>query len=469
MGKHFDRAEILFNQRRYDLAAAEFKQEIAEHPDSDRGYTALALSLMNQAKLESATLGLIDYALSLDAENDWNHYTLAFYWYLKSDYERARVAIEQAIALDPNSDLYFYILARILFDRGQTKFTLDTRRSLGVILILSRGALFPIGFGMLAICKSYWIRSYLKSVFAPLTRSLSINPQYLPALNLQTEILITTRRPKRALASSQAGLEIDPNNVTAHKLHGQILTGCGKYTEAIDHFQSALRINPSSQETKAGLLEAMRSQYWIYPWISMTNWRGKLTMFSVLLIGIIIRLSIDNSAPELANIRTFLGIFIATSIINVIFLSFPARWIFNLCLQIDPKNRLLLSERNAIISNYIAGLALTILTVTYVNNFTYLVSSIDPTVVLDYQAVRSGIVMITGIIAAILTSIVTFYPVHSRTQLPTLSTGYQLIVGILGIASIVVYLQSSSIGIPGQLFGFLVLFSPVIAIMGIQE
>jgi hypothetical protein len=68
-----------------------------------------------------------------------------------------------------------------------------------------------------------------------------------------------------------------------------------------------------------------------------------------------------------------------------------------------------------------------------------------------------------------LTSIVTFYPVQRRIQLPTLSTGYQLIVGIFGIASLVVYLQSSGIGAPGQLFGFLVLFSPVIAIMGIQE
>jgi tetratricopeptide (TPR) repeat protein len=468
MGKHFDRAQVLFNQRKYDLAASEFKQEIAENPDSDRGYTALALSLMNQGKIESETLNLIDYALSLDAENDWNHYTLAFYWYLNSNYERAQVAIEQAIAIDPDSDLYFYILARILFDRGQTKFTLDTRRSLGAILLLSRGALLPIGFGLLSLCKGYLLRSYLKATFAPLEKSLAINPEYLPALNLQTELLMITRRPKRALASSQTGLEIDPNNEIAHRLHGEILTRCGRYTQAIDHFQSSLRINPSSQETQLGLLEAMRSQYWIYPWISMTGWRGNLTMFSILAIGIIARLSIDNSAPELANIRIFLGIFIATAIVNVIFLSFPARWIFNLCLQFDPKNRLLLSERTAIISNYIAGIALTILTLSYISNLSFLVTSIYPTVS-DYQSLRSGIAAIVGIIAGILTSVATFHPVHRRTQLPTLSTGYQLIVGILGIVSIVVYLQSNEIGIPGQLFGFLVLFSPIIAIMGIQE
>ncbi len=467
MGKHFDRAEVLFNQRRYDLAAAEFKQEIAENPDSDRGYTALALSLMNQGKIESTTLDLINYALSLDAENDWNHYTLAFYWYLNSNYERAQAAIEQAIAIDPDSDLYFYILARILFDRGQTKFTLHTRRSLGTITLLTRGALLPIGFGILAVCKGYWLRSYLKPTFAPLEKSLAVNPEYLPALNLQTELLMITRHPKRALASSQAGLEIDPNNEIAHRLHGQILTRCGKYTQAIDHFQSALRINPSSQETKLGLLEAMRSQYWIYPWISMTGWRGNLTMFSILMIGIVARLSINNSAPELANIRIFLGIFIATAIVNVIFLSFPARWIFNLFLQFDPKTRLLFSERSAIISNYIAGIALTILALSYINNFSYLVSSIYPAV-LNYESLRSGIAMIVGVIAGILTVIATFYPVHRHTQLPV-STGYQLAVGILGIASIIVYLHSSDIGAPGQLFGFLVLFSPIIAIMGIQE
>ena len=88
MGKYLDRAEILIEQNRYDLAETAVRQEIAEDPDSERGYSTLALCLINQRKLGGEILDLINYALSLNAENDWNHYLLALYWCELCDFVR---------------------------------------------------------------------------------------------------------------------------------------------------------------------------------------------------------------------------------------------------------------------------------------------------------------------------------------------------------------------------------------------
>jgi tetratricopeptide (TPR) repeat protein len=435
MSKHFDRAQILIQQGRYDLAEEELRQEIVKNPDSDRGYGYLALCLINQQKLTDETLGLIDYALSLNVENDWNHYLFALYWYNKNNFDRAEAAIKVAIELNPNSEHYFYILACILFDRGKSQFALHA--------MASRGAM--------NLWESYFIRSYLKHVRSPLEQSLALNPQYLPALNLLTNLLITTGQTKLALASSQRALEIDPNNANAHNLHGKILTECGKYTEAIEYFRSTLRIDPSFKGAKEGLLEAMRSQYWIYPWISMTNWRGKLVFFSTFPVGIFAAILVRDLASRIdGNPPLELAVF--AIMITIIVVSFPAQWIFNLFLQSDPKNKFLIVVRDTIISSYVAGLTVTFLLSIYATMF------------FDNTPARSMAMTLVGLIGGIVIPVITFLPVNSQTRSPVLSIGYQIGVGILGIVSILIYLSFHRLGIIGYTFGFLVLLSPLVAI-----
>ena len=120
MGKHLDRAEILLDLDKYDLAETALRQEIAENPDSDLAYGSLARCLINQQKLGPATLETLEYALSLNAESDWLHYLFAVYWHMKGEFKQAQQAIGVAIELDPNSEIYFDTLARILFDQGDT-------------------------------------------------------------------------------------------------------------------------------------------------------------------------------------------------------------------------------------------------------------------------------------------------------------------------------------------------------------
>ncbi len=199
MGKHFDRAQILIEQGRYDLAEIELRKEIAENPDLDRGYGTLALCFINQRKLTAETLELINYALSLDAENDWNHYLLAIYWYYRNDFDLAIAAIQVAIELKANSAVYFYVLACILFDLGNSKYN-ETPPQARILT---------------EFFKIHLMRCYLKPVFEPLQKSLALDPNSIFSLNLLTNLFIETGRYQPAIQSSQTALSIDPNNAKA--------------------------------------------------------------------------------------------------------------------------------------------------------------------------------------------------------------------------------------------------------------
>jgi tetratricopeptide (TPR) repeat protein len=455
MGKHLDRADILLDLHKYDLAEQELRQEIVENPDSDLAHGSLARCLINQQRVGSETLTIIEYALSLNPENDWLHYLLAVYWQIKCEFDRAQTAIEVAIQLDPDCTVYFDTLARILYDRGNDKFKTHSWRTLAIIFVVSRGVLWPISLGILAIGKGYWIRSYLQPVFTPLKKSLSLDPGYLSALNLQTHLLIKTNQFRPALASSSNALQIDPNDHNAHKLHAQVLLRLGKYAAARDHFQSALSIDPSSAESKAGLLETVRSQYRIYPWISITNWRGIL----VLAIGFCINVAIGISTSWSNNEDIFL-FFTYLIFIPAIGVSLAAKPIFNLFLQLNPKIKLLITSlipiQNIIFGNYIAGFVIATISSTCL--------FICFLIILGDGPILYTIGLTWIITMGLLISIATFLPTIDRQRFRYFPLIYQLVVGGVGIVNIGSYLSTNQVGSCGKLFFWLVFLTPVFAI-----
>ena len=487
MGKHLERAEILIEQHRYDLAEVSVRQEIAENPDSTRGHSTLALCLINQGKFAAETLESIDYALSLDVEDDWHHYLLALYWCHRCNFERARLALDVAIELDPNSEHYFYLLAFILCEQGENKFQNK----------------YLSFFNLAFINESYFIRSDLQPVFIPIERSLALNPEYLPTLNLLTRLLITTGRNRQALKNSRSALSIDPNDEDAHNLHGQILTKCSKYSAAVESFRSALRIDPTLESARLGLLEAMRSQYWIYRWVSATNWRGRLLLFflfpflpitlkiaakhlarctdgrisihmavleifliilllliPVLIVWSFIAIPVGVILAVLVDRNIGIGLILVVVLSTIVTISYPAQWIFNLFLQLDRENKLLLSLSDLIIASYVAGLTMTL----WISIDTYLAMSI-------YQIPdRKMVISILGIVGGIFTTIGTFLPLYTQRYRHILSSGsikmsicYQLGVSILGAIGIGIYLHFGTLGIFGYILITSIKLAPVIA------
>ena len=446
MGKHFDRSGVLFEQSRYELAEKELRLEIAQNPQSADAHALLAVCLINQKKkannfidsmqffvehqrFSKEEFELIQYALSIDANNPWYHYILAMYWCRGGDLDRAKKQIEVAISLDPNSAQYFYTFACILFDVGNLKYNGMSAQTRGSIEFF----------------RSYFIRSYLKPVFAPLKKSIALDPNSLPSLNLLTNLYVTTGRYQQALESSKTALAKEPNNANAQDLHGQILNGCGRYAEAIEYFQIALRIDPNYTQAKDNLLEAMRcNYYWIYPWISPNHGKGKLVfvaLIPVLFISLPLIRYIVNGSVNTTTPWENLGFFI-TSFFVVI--GFPSQWIFNYFLIKDKKATFLLTDRDAIIANYALSLALTVLLWIYA----CLSFSLD-------SPLRSLAMNLVGITGGILVPPFTFSAVK-EVKSPILPIVYQIVVIIFGFLNLILYFQGGKIKFLTELFGLLV-------------
>lgn len=352
MGRHFDRAEVLFEQGRFELAEKELRAEISQNSQFADAYALLAVCLINQKKQANNLIDsmqffvehqkfskeefeLIQYALSFDANNPWYHYILVMYWYRGGDLDRARKQIEVTISLDPNSAQYFYTFACILFDIGNLKYNgmaASTR-------------------GSIELFRSYFIRSYLEPVFTPLKKSLALDPNYIASLNLLTNLYVTTGRYQQAFESSKTALAKDPNNAKTQDLHGQILNNCGKYAKAIEYFQIALTIAPNDTQAKDNLLEAMRcNYYWLYPWVNPNQRKGKLVfvaLIPVLFISLPLMRYIITGSVNTTTPWENLGFFI-TSFFVVI--GFPSQYIFNYFLIKDKKAPFLLTDQDAIIA-----------------------------------------------------------------------------------------------------------------------
>jgi tetratricopeptide (TPR) repeat protein len=455
MGKHFDRAEVLFDQGRYELAEKELRAEIAQNPQSADAHALLAVCLINQKKKASNLIDsmqflvehqkcskeefeLIQYALSIDANNPWYHYILAMYWYRGGDLDRAKKQIEVAISLDPNSAQYFYTLACILFDVGNLKYNGMAAQTRGSIELF----------------RSYFIRSYLKPVFIPLKKSLALDPNSLASLNLLTNLYITTGRYQQAVESSKTALAKEPNNAKSQDLHGQILNGCGRYAEAIEYFQIALSIAPNYTQAKQNLLEAMRcNYYWIYPWISPNHGKGKLVFVSLIpvmfislpLIRYIVTGSVNTTTPW-ENLGFFITCFF-------IVIGFPSQWIFNYFLIKDKKAIFLLTNRDAIIASYALSLAFTVLSWIYA----CLSFSLD-------SPLRSPAMNLVGITGGILVPPFTFSAVR-EVKWPILPIVYQALVGVVGLINLTIYFfKGGGMIFSLELFVILVIATPVAAV-----
>ncbi len=99
MTNYFERARLLYDQRRYELAIQQLQQALSINPDDSSSHSLLALCLAQQQQY----LGAID-------------------------------EIDQAIRLSPNYAGYHYIKSGILRDQGKLK---NAREAISVALRLA--------------------------------------------------------------------------------------------------------------------------------------------------------------------------------------------------------------------------------------------------------------------------------------------------------------------------------------------
>ena len=280
MGVHLDRAEILLQQSRFELAEKELREELTTDPENPLAHAWLSLCLVELRQYEEAVKES-DLAIHIAPDSSYVHYVQARVFFKRyKEYRRtlndvkqlqkAEAAIAEAIRLAPENPDCFVFLANLHLERAYRR-----EQNLESITVSD----FFAGKDPHKDC-------YLKALEA-VDRGLRIDPEHSDCLDTRTVILHKLGRKQQAIATVKAALTSDPENAMALNNLGWLLLDEDENLEALKNFRAALQIAPQLENSRLGVIEAYKRRYLIYRLLSITTKMGRIIGCFPLIIVIV--------------------------------------------------------------------------------------------------------------------------------------------------------------------------------------
>lgn len=311
---HLQRAQLLLDQSRYDLAERELRQLLVVDPNSSRGHGLLSFCLSRLERYKEATEEARQ-AIHLAPDEPFGHFALACVLSERKHYDQAEEALKAAIALDPFQPDFFATLSQTHLAREQWQAALDAAEE-----------------------------------------GLAVNPEHIDCTNLRVMALVKLGRKTVAAEAVQTALEIDPNDAVTHANLGWTLIEQGQHKQALEHFRDALRIDPEMEWARLGIVEALKARHFLYRiMLSYFLWMMKLSgqaRWGLVIggyVGFVMLRNLARNQPDLAPwIMPFLILYIAFVVMTWI-----ASPLFNLLLRLNRFGRMALSREEIITSNWV--------------------------------------------------------------------------------------------------------------------
>ncbi|HEY2881520.1 MAG TPA: tetratricopeptide repeat protein [Pirellulales bacterium] len=243
MNPHFERGRILYQHRRYDLAAQEFRRAIAVDPVHGKSMGMLALCQV-ELKQRRQALETARQAIASDTEEAFCHYAYAYVLFRTKRLKEASGVIREAIRLNPDNAGFYGIAGLIEFNANHWQKALE---------------------------------------FAE--QGLRINPEEINASIARIRALDRLGRKAESQQASAELLRIGPDDQFVHSNIGWSFLEQSDHQRALEHFREALRINPDLEPARKGLVEALKCRFlgyrvfrWCMVWFQSHSQR--LTLLS---------------------------------------------------------------------------------------------------------------------------------------------------------------------------------------------
>lgn len=300
MNPNLQRALLLAEQGRHEMALPYFQQCLGDEPTNAHAHAAFALSLARLEKFDDAEAHARE-AIHLEPDASMPYYALAFVLDDRNRFVEAAGVIEQAIRLEPDEPIYWALLAGI---RGQ---------------------------------QERW-----HEALEAADNGLQHDPTHPGCVNLRGLALQMTGRRREAVATTDAALARDPENPMSHFTRGMALLEGGQRQEAMYHFRECLRLDPNFEPAREGIVDALKAANPLYrPILKFSFWlaRKGSTWGMILPIGLWVLVQVGRnvaeSNPELAPyIDPFIYAYIA-----FIALTWLGPHIFDFVVMVHPLGR----------------------------------------------------------------------------------------------------------------------------------
>lgn len=317
MNDLLQRAQLLMDTGRFEQAEEVLARALLEMPDEPWVYAYIAICRQRRGLLKEAEEAA-QLAVMHDPDFAFAHYVLASVKLDLNQIDAAEQSVREAIRLDPREAGYFSLLASVHFARKQWKQALEAANE-----------------------------------------GLSRNPEHESSLNLRAQAQIKLGLKQEAAATMREGLAQHPDAAFTHANQGWILLELGDAKGALHHFEEALRLDPTLDWAREGVVTALKAQHTTYKLIlQFTMWMGRFTSDKqwLILIGGFIGYRLlqgyGKSHPEHMAIVTVLsGVYLL-----FVVLTWTADPLFNLVLRFNRFGRLLLTPREILGSNIFGAL-----------------------------------------------------------------------------------------------------------------
>ena len=372
------KADVLLSQKKYKEASKLLKEILLDDPND-----AVILSKLMECYLQldrhHEALQIINSAIALEPEWDYLFYYRARVYIQLDEYQKAEEDLNLAISMDPEDADYYATLAAIKLDLKDYKTTLELAN-----------------------------------------KSLSFDPTNTLGLNMRSSSLNKLKNKKEALESFEVALKENPNNCFTHHSLGWVLLENGDYEKALYHFKETLRIDPTYDTAKTGMMEVLKAKYLFYRlFLKYSFWMNNIQnnrqwYFIVGFFFVFKLVSILIAGPFIFT----LGI--------LIFSAWIIDPISNLLIRFNSLGKLLLSDEDIKITNFVGASLLLFLTgitcylITFNSNFIPL--------------------FIVGI-----TFILPVNAIYKKTKIPHLFKITAIAIGILGVISCIIPLVNGKI------------------------
>jgi tetratricopeptide (TPR) repeat protein len=305
MSEAMQRGLLLLGQNRTELAAEQFGRHLATEPNDAHAHSLLAMCLSDAERFGDATHHA-EEAIRLAPDFPFAHYTLAYVMADRHRFKEALAAINEAIRLDPYDADQFALLARIHLAESRHQPALDAAE-----------------------------------------QGLQVDAEHVTCQNLRAMALKNLGRHMDAEHVLASALARNPENAVTHANKGWALLEKDQPDEALKHFQEALRIDPTLDWAREGIVTALKARYKIYGvmlkyflWMSKLSGRQQWMVVLGVYFGSKALGALAKSNPEMAPYILPLRILIFAFAI----LTWLADPLFNLALRCNQYGRLALSE-----------------------------------------------------------------------------------------------------------------------------
>ena len=222
MNAEIERAQLLINQSRFEMAEKELRSAAAQNPEDFRVHALLAYCLLRLGRHGEA-LSEAEIAISKEPGAPYPQYMRALILVETGKRAEAKIAVREAIRLDPSDADHFALLGGIHLDDKS------------------------------------WAEA-LKSAES----ALVLDAEHVQGANVRAAALVKLGRGAEAGRTLDAALAREPESAVTHANMGWTLLERGDHAKAQEHFREALRLAPQQEWAREGIVESMKARNPIY-------------------------------------------------------------------------------------------------------------------------------------------------------------------------------------------------------------